>query len=341
MKTDKCVVEVVQTFREAQNLLPTLYTHLSALENIMVQQTTLTGAARRRAQCFATPANAAALHCLGESDDGEVEGEATIGPSCAHRTTPVMTSPIGVLAAFAPSTVHHLVAQHERDAEELLGVVSRITQQSWPQKVEQLKSKVAQLEQRSDTASGAAPTIPNSSRARGPRRPSLSDTQVTAAGSASATAGATSSYFASAPELSAALYGFLACLLKMGSVLQEVMLALRKDAGCFLMAPSGSAASTATAETADHLTAVLVREGDTSAAVGLLPVRVSDAVDQTGVAGPASRRSAHLHASAQLQAAPMNFVEAVGRLQSFLESRWAQCCDDLLVPESRTLLTIL
>lgn len=328
MKTDKCVSEAVQTFREAQNLLPTLYTHLSALENIMTQKDALVGAARRREQCFAKPLPASHFLCMDTGTEESTPPEdTTAGPSCVHTTSPVMTSPLGVLAAFSPSTVHHLVAQHQRDVEELLGVVSRITQQSWSQKVEQLKSKIVQLERASEV--GEAPGHPLLAGGI----PTVSSTP------------ASSSYFATASELSVALYGFAACLLKMGSVLQETMLALRKDARLSLMAHSapGSAAllTSTPADTASHLATMLAREDKTSDGMSLLPMHSShwgSLHEATSASSPFSR-AAGVQATAPLQ--PIRLVDAVGKLKSFLEARWKSCCDNYLAPESHLLLTLV
>ncbi|GET91906.1 hypothetical protein, conserved [Leishmania tarentolae] len=328
MKTDKCVHEAVQTFREAQNLLPTLYTHLSALENIMMQKGALVGAARRREHCFAKALPASHFLCMDADTEESTLLEATpAGPSCMHTTSPVMTSPLGVLAAFSAATVHHLVAQHQRDVEELLGVISRITQQSWPQKVNQLKSKIVQLEGASEVSKACAYPL-------------------SASGTAAAVSStpASSSYFATASELSVALYGFTACLLKMGSVLQETMLALRKDARISLMehaAPGAAALSTCTsADTASHLAALMDREDNTSEGMSLLSMHSP----HWGSGNEATSASRLFDRATGVPAPPLQptrFVEAVGKLKSFLEARWKSCCDSYLSPESHLLLALV
>ncbi|CAJ1033515.1 hypothetical protein, conserved [Leishmania lindenbergi] len=327
MKTDKLVSEAVQTFREAQNLLPTLYTHLFALENIMKQKAALVGAARRREQCFAKALHASHFLCMDADTEERTPLEAiTASPSCEHTTSPVMTSPLGVLAAFSAATVHHLVAQHQRDVEELLGVVSRITQQTWSQKVEQLQSKIARLE-RGDEVDKALGHPPS--------------TSGTAAASSTP---ASSSYFATASELSVALYGFAACLLKMGSVLQETMLALRKDAGLSLMTHSAPGTSallmSTTTDMASHLATILAREGRKGEILSLLPMDPSH-WEPLKEATSTSRLFDRGIGVAVAPLQPVRLEDAVGQLGSFLEARWKSCCDSYLLPESHLLLALV
>ncbi|KAG5494347.1 hypothetical protein GH5_02362 [Leishmania sp. Ghana 2012 LV757] len=324
---DKRASESVQTFREAQNLLPTLYINLSALANIMSQKGALIGAVRRREQCFAKAPYASNFLCM----DADIEESAplddlTAGPSYVHVTSPVMTSPLGVLAAAPVSTVHHLVAQHQRDVEELLGVVSRIAQQSWSQKVEQLKSKVLQLEKECKVDEAYQRPLP------------ICSTEAVSSTPAS------SSYFTTASELSVALYGLAACLLKMGSVLQETILALRKDAKLSLMAHSTPGAASlftsTTADTASHLAALLAREGRKSEGMSLLPFSSShlESLEEGTSACNTFFSSVGVAAAPQQ---PMRLADAVGQLESFLRACWESCCDTYLVPESHLLLALV
>ncbi|KAG5495126.1 hypothetical protein JKF63_02179 [Porcisia hertigi] len=327
MKTDKCVYEAVQTFREAQNLLSTIYTHLSALQNIMTQKSVLAGAARRRQQCFAKALQASHFLRMDADTKQLTPLEDTVaGPTCVHTTSPVMTSPLGVLSAFSTSTIHHLVAQHQRDEEDLLGVISRTTQQSWPQKVDKLKSKILQLENGGSVDEA----------------PSLPPTSDTAAASSKPVS--SSSYFATASELSVSLYGFAACLLKMGNVLQETMLALRKDSKLSLVmhSPPGAAAllNTTSTDMASHLTAMMARESRSTEGMSLLPTHDSDWESLTGAAPtPLPFAGRTDIAAAPLQ--PMRLADAVGQLESFLEAKWKSCCDNYLAPESKMLLELV
>ncbi|KAG5469436.1 hypothetical protein LSCM1_02656 [Leishmania martiniquensis] len=327
MTIGKHVSEAVQIFREAQNLLSTLYTHLTALANIMNQKGTLVGAARRREQCFAKAPYASNFLCMDADTEESTPLEAlTAGPSCVHVTSPVMTSPLGVLAATSVSTVHHLVAQHQRDVEELLRVISRITQQSWAQKVEQLKSKIAQLEKESDADVASQRPLSTSSTA------------------AFSSTSASSSYFTTASELSVALYGFAACLLKMGNVLQETILALRKDAKLSLMMHStpGTAAllASTSSDMASHLAAMLAREGGKSESLSLLPMssaRLTALEEAKSLLGPLAS-TAGVAAPPQQ---PMRLADAVGQLEPFLAACWKSCCDSYLTPESHLLLALV
>lgn len=330
-KLQKGVSDVVQTFREAQNLLPTLYTHFSALENIMTQKATLAGAVRRREHCFAIQSTSfLSEECQGEEENTRDVREPTSAASsfsrtqaelqsgsqgspesqcCAHVTTAVATAPLGVLACFGPSTAEHLVAQHQRDEEELLGVISRVTQQSWPQKVDQLKGKMAQVE-----------------------------AQIGAVGETGSATAAPPTLFRQTPaQLSVALYGLVACAVKMASVLQEVTLALRKDTRHSLLSASASPSSSGAAVWADSLASLLARESQRkSDAAALLPLYESNKERQADEpALEVFRRVANVVAPAP---EPLTLVEAVGRLADFVKSRWSYCLDVYLAEESQVLL---
>lgn len=321
-KLEKTVAEAVQTFREAQNLLPTLHTHLLALENIMTQKAALAGAVRRRSHCFATPSSSIVPEDA--EDFGEEVSHATGGrvstailstslnleedesPRCTHTTTAVATAPMGVLAAFPVSAAHHLIAQHQRDETELLGVISRVTQQSWPQKVEQLKAKIALVE-------------------KGP-----ADEGSARQGSASVLKGGP---LLSTAQILVALYGLLACAVKMGSVLQEVTLALRHDTRDALL--SNAASSDGAAGLADHLAGVFAREGELTSADGaLLSMHDSFSGPGAGVRSGAVARERTFRRPPE----PLPLLEAVGMLDDFIKGQWHHCRDVFLPEESHWLL---
>jgi hypothetical protein len=229
---------------------------------------------------------------------------------CAHATTAVATAPLGVLSLFPLSTAQHLVAQHQRDEEELMGVISRITQQSWPQKVAQLKAKITVVE-----------------------------TQLSAPleGSGRGTSVLPTLFFLSSSQLSAALYGLVACAMKMSSILQELMLALRKDTRSSILCSSPS--STGATVLADYLASLLAREGQLQfAETALLPLhKPSTSTLQEadrGVASVGHTASAALPSPSE----PLTLVEAVGMLEVFVKARWNCCCSAYLVEESHVLL---
>ncbi|KPI83379.1 hypothetical protein ABL78_7594 [Leptomonas seymouri] len=322
----KYLSEAVQTFREAQNLLPTLCAHLSALENIMTQNATLTGAVRRRTHCFASP-TLSSFFLEEDTDDaqslkGRASGSLTataceredapaqlgdlsthVDPRCTRSTTAVATAPLGVLVAFPASTSQHLIAQHQRDEGELLGVISRITQHSWPQKVEQLKAKVA-----------------------------LAEASIGAA-SESRTGPVQSTLFLQTPaQLSVALYGLVACMIQMGSVLQEMMLAVRKDTRRALL--SSSASSVGATVLADDLSSVLASEGRlNSEEAALLSMHElnNEKMEVQSVVGLGDGTNGAPPAS-------LTLVAAVGMLEAFVKARWRYCRNVYLSEESEILL---
>lgn len=336
-KIHKSVSDVIQTFREAQNLLTTLYAHLSALGNIMAQKAALAGAVRRRAQCFAAASSSLLLH--DEDEDDEVtswcarnafpsntqdESNAT-GPilkgqrtyadrRCTHSTTAVATAPMGVLAAFPASAAQHLIAQHQRDEEELLGVMSRVTQQSWPQKVAQLKAKVAAIEE----DMGAA-----TSTTSGDSRSFVAVSSCTPA------------------QLSVALFGFVACGIKMGSVLQEVMLALRNDTRSSLLCAAESSAGAA--GLAESLAAVMARESQLATAeASLLTMHEPGHKHQPDAPATLERRRGDRGDVVRgMPPEPLPLVEAVGMLEGFLKAQWQYCRTALLPEESHILLVTM
>ncbi|KPA81184.1 hypothetical protein ABB37_04522 [Leptomonas pyrrhocoris] len=135
-------------------------------------------------------------------------------------------------------------------------------------------------------------------------------------------------------QLSAALYGLVACAIKMGSVLQEMVLALRHDTRRFLLSSSGSSSGGASV-LADYLSSVLAREGRLNAeGAALLPLHELN--DEKEVGAPPGMGLVNGMNGAPLD--PLTLVEAVGMLESFVETRWSLCRNVYLSEESDILL---
>lgn len=317
-------MNVVQRFRECQNLLPKLTTNLSALENITRQKVSLEGAVRRTQQCFTTTTTS--------TEDTRMDG--------ARRTTCVAVEPVGVLAAFAPSTTELLVGQHQDDQNRLLAAIAQV-QQSWQQKTQQVRSLLDQMEAlRSSSLTTAA--TPNETPRTASSRTSLATaygvaTSPTVALSSSAAAAVCSgnaprgSYrsvtgLASSSQLLFACHGLLAALVKMASILQEGVLALRHDLLRDLAGCSGEAAMTTAAQAAsapaqaEMISAWMARER-VATRYGALPWAPTDA-RANGSAQTTFTENSSAWPTPGLQ---LTLLDALAEMEDFIDSRWAVC----------------
>lgn len=187
--------------------------------------------------------------------------------------------PLGVISLFSSSTSDSIVAQHAADQSALVSAIFSM-KQKWADRVGKAKKLMEVATEdttpaRNVSASGAG--VDERSR---------------------------SSNAVDANECFG-LYGLLSALCKMESLLQEVVLAIRRDFQCVTKGGGGAFA--------DALSALLVQSSCSSSSAGLAPLALhhtleSDALRHDGYYNKTPER--------------LHFVDAIERLQSFLESQW-------------------
>ncbi|CCW63153.1 unnamed protein product [Phytomonas sp. EM1] len=207
---ERAVLDVIERFRECQNLIPTVIQHLRAMENMARQRGCLEGASRRHQQTCSHSLPSPTPRRRGEGEKKEVvnqngervnpKGESAFSHSKAWIDgviPPVVACapPLGVLSAFPVAVVELLVGDQQRTQERLLKAISD-TMQTWQRKVVACRQGLERIE-------GASPPhMDDCARRRG---------------------------LGSRAQLCIGTYGLLAALIKMESVLQESVLALRRD----------------------------------------------------------------------------------------------------------------
>lgn len=315
MKPLKAIQEAVQIYREAVNLMPSLYTHLSALDNISSQKSVIMGAARRYQSCFNHNSTTSHVDKEATSDDGGHDAGL-----CDHFTTPVATTSLGILTTFtssttaACSTVELLIAQHTTDQSDLLASIARISLQSWKQTLNRLTKIIEAMEKETDKA------IHGNCVSYG--SPSWED----------------ATGLPGASQVQWGLYGLAAALTQMGSLLQEVVLALRTDMMQSCFAAGGDEA----ASPAEYLSGVLRREAAAviTATAPLLPMDTiaEKSNDKKHQQPPSGLRNFAKQSLCFTSLQPLRLGEAVAQLRPFLEERWNHCKEVYFVDESWILL---